>query len=185
MLLSYKPLHLEAQQRLQGEGCVVDISSPCTRCLMEALRTDMGENLVSVSCQGRRWRCCLRRSLLEGIALEKFKCTLCYLGGNPRSVDRMTAALWCRFPPGGVILGGAHGLEGLENGDFGGAVLHLTHLAAEIGGMALWRLGVRCAEMDSRRRRTLSGVMVVSMPERHSKVNASGLLRGWIGGRWR
>ena len=25
MLLSYKPLHLEAQQRLQEEGCVVDI----------------------------------------------------------------------------------------------------------------------------------------------------------------
>ena len=28
MLLSYKPLHLEAQQRLQEEGCVVDISRP-------------------------------------------------------------------------------------------------------------------------------------------------------------
>ena len=27
MLLSYKPLHLEAQQRLQGEGCIVDISA--------------------------------------------------------------------------------------------------------------------------------------------------------------
>ena len=27
MLLSYKPLHLEAQQRLQEEGCVVDITS--------------------------------------------------------------------------------------------------------------------------------------------------------------
>ena len=26
MLLSYKPLHLEAQQRLQEEGCVVDIT---------------------------------------------------------------------------------------------------------------------------------------------------------------
>ena len=26
MLLSYKPLHLQAQQRLQEEGCVVDIS---------------------------------------------------------------------------------------------------------------------------------------------------------------
>ena len=25
MLLSYKPLHLEAQQRLQEEGCIVDI----------------------------------------------------------------------------------------------------------------------------------------------------------------
>ena len=27
MLLSYKPLHLEAQQHLQEEGCVVDISA--------------------------------------------------------------------------------------------------------------------------------------------------------------
>ena len=27
MLLSYKPLHLEAQQRLQEEGCVVDINA--------------------------------------------------------------------------------------------------------------------------------------------------------------
>ena len=26
MLLPYKPLHLEAQQRLQEEGCVVDMS---------------------------------------------------------------------------------------------------------------------------------------------------------------
>ena len=26
MLLSYKPLHLEAQQRLQEEGCVLDIN---------------------------------------------------------------------------------------------------------------------------------------------------------------
>ena len=26
MLLSYKPLHLEAQQRIQEEGCVVDIN---------------------------------------------------------------------------------------------------------------------------------------------------------------
>ena len=25
LLLSYKPLHLEAQQRLQEEGCVVDV----------------------------------------------------------------------------------------------------------------------------------------------------------------
>ena len=25
LLLSYKPLHLEAQERLQEEGCVVDI----------------------------------------------------------------------------------------------------------------------------------------------------------------
>ena len=31
MLLSYKPLHLEAQQRLQEEGCVVDIKADMGR----------------------------------------------------------------------------------------------------------------------------------------------------------
>jgi len=46
-------------------------------------------------------------------------------------------------------------------------------MAADIGGMALWRFGVRCAEMDSRRRRLLSGVMVTSMAEWPDKVEAS------------
>ena len=46
-------------------------------------------------------------------------------------------------------------------------------MAAEIDGMALWRLGVRCAEMGSRRRRLLSGVMVTSMVVWPDKVEAS------------
>ena len=33
LLLSYKPLHLEAQQRLQEEGCVVDINLACDFCV--------------------------------------------------------------------------------------------------------------------------------------------------------
>ena len=55
----------------------------------------------------------------------------------------MTAALWCRFPPGGVILEGAHGLEGLEDGDFwwSGASSY-TLMVADLGGVVLWRLGV-------------------------------------------
>jgi hypothetical protein len=47
-------------------------------------------------------------------------------------------------------------------------------MAANLGGVALWRLGVRCAEMDSCRRRLLSGVMVAPMAERHAKVGALG-----------
>ena len=39
--------------------------------------------------------------------------------------------------------------------------------------MVQWRLGARCAEMDSRRRRVLSGVMVASMAEWPDKVEAS------------
>ena len=46
-------------------------------------------------------------------------------------------------------------------------------MAADIGGMALWRLSVRCTEMDSRRRRLLSGAMVTSMAEWPDKVEAS------------
>jgi hypothetical protein len=54
-------------------------------------------------------------------------------------------------------------------------------MAADLGGVAQWRLGVRCAEMDSRRRRTLSGVMVASMAERPGKVGAlvSALKMNW------
>ena len=46
-------------------------------------------------------------------------------------------------------------------------------MAADIGGMALRRLGVRCTEMDSRRRRLLFGVMVASMAEWPDKIEAS------------
>ena len=54
---------------------------PCTR--DGGLRSNPGENLLSGSCQGRLWRRCLRRSLLKGIAMEKFKDTLCYLRRKP------------------------------------------------------------------------------------------------------
>jgi len=46
-------------------------------------------------------------------------------------------------------------------------------MAARIGGMALWRFAARCAEMDSRRRRLLSGVMVTPMAEWPDKVETS------------
>ena len=46
-------------------------------------------------------------------------------------------------------------------------------MAAEIDGMALWRLDVRCVEMGSRRRRLLSGIMVTSMAEWPAKVEVS------------
>ena len=48
--------------------------------------------------------------------------------------------------------------------------------AVGLGGMAQWRLGIRCVEMDSRRRRKLSGVMVALMVERPGKVGASVML---------
>ena len=45
-------------------------------------------------------------------------------------------------------------------------------MAADLGGAAQWRLGIRCTEMDSRRRRTLSSIMVASMAERPGKLGA-------------
>ena len=60
-------------------------------------------------------------------------------------------------------------------------------MTADLGGVAQWRLGVRCAEMDSRRRVTLSGIMVVSTAERPGKVvqqyiTEDGLVAGGCGG---
>ena len=48
-----------------------------------------------------------------------------------------------------------------------------TSMAADLGGVAQWRLGVRWVAMDSCRRRKLSGVVVTSMVERPGKVGAS------------
>ena len=48
-----------------------------------------------------------------------------------------------------------------------------TSKMADLGGVVQWGFGVRCKEMDSRRRRTLSGVMVASMAEWPDKVEAS------------
>ena len=46
-------------------------------------------------------------------------------------------------------------------------------MAAVLDGMEQWRLGVRCVVRDTRRRSTLSGVVVASMAERPGKVDAS------------
>ena len=46
-------------------------------------------------------------------------------------------------------------------------------MATDLDGVAQCRFGVRCGRMDSRRRTTLSGVVVVSMAKRPDKVDAS------------
>ena len=56
-------------------------------------------------------------------------------------------------------------------------VTSIARLTADPGGMAPWRFGDgRVLEMDSCRRRKLSGVMVALMEERPGKVGASVLL---------
>ena len=49
---------------------------------MKFLQTDLSENLLLTTAKAGGGHC-LCRSLLEGIAVEKFKVTLCYLRGKP------------------------------------------------------------------------------------------------------
>jgi len=76
----------------------------------------------------------------------------------------MTVAIMCRYPLGGGILGDALGLEG-PTGSFlrRSGVSFYIFMAAVLGGMEQWRLGVRCVAMGTRRSTTLSGVVVASM----------------------
>ena len=48
-----------------------------------------------------------------------------------------------------------------------------TLMTADLDGVVQWRLGARCAVMDSHSWRQLSGVMVASMAEWPDKVEAS------------
>ena len=48
-----------------------------------------------------------------------------------------------------------------------------TLMATDLDGVAQCRFGVRCARMDSRRRTTLSSVVVASMAERPGTVDAT------------
>ena len=65
-------------------------------------------------------------------------------------------------------------IEGPENGFYGGAVILILHADGDdLDGVAQCRFGVRCGRMDSRRRTTLSGVVVASMAERPGTVHAT------------
>ena len=46
-------------------------------------------------------------------------------------------------------------------------------MAMDLDGVVQCRFGVRCGRMDSRRRTTLSGVVVASMAERPGTVDAT------------
>ena len=92
-------------------------------------------------------------------------------GGNPKSADQMLAASMCPYPLGGGILGDALGLEGPTGGFLRrSGVSFYIFMAAVLGGMEQWRLGVRCVAMDTRKRSTLSGGVVAA---RLGKVDAA------------
>ena len=56
-----------------------DGGDPCTSCLIYVLYSDSGENLAKAGGDGA----VMRRFLLEGIAKQKFKTTICYFRGKP------------------------------------------------------------------------------------------------------
>ena len=101
---------------------------PCTHYVMEVLRADPGENLVlGLMPRPALVAPCGVITFLKASPWRSSRPLSATSGGNPRSVDRMTAARWCRFLLGGVIFGGVHGIEGPAGAFFGGAVLHASH----------------------------------------------------------
>ena len=77
---------------------------------MKFLRTDLSENflLTTTKASGGGTVCVV--PFLKASPWRSSRSLSVTSGGNPRSVDRMMAALWCRFLLGGVIHGGTHGL---------------------------------------------------------------------------
>ena len=107
------------------------------------------------------------------------------LRGNPRSGSTRSdddVTFNVVVPPGGIVL--EHMLAGGDKRRSG--VTSTARPMVDPSGMSPRRFSDgRVLDMDSRRRRKLSGVMVVLMAERPGKVGASVLLRGWTEGRWR
>ena len=67
----------------QAAAAAAMVDDSCTRRLMEAIGTDLGEELLMAAAEagdGGTIRC---RSLVKGIAIEKFQATICYLRGKP------------------------------------------------------------------------------------------------------
>ncbi|VAI71533.1 unnamed protein product [Triticum turgidum subsp. durum] len=103
--------HLEDPGKDGGGSCTRD----------EGLRPDLGENLLLAIAKADDGEAVRVVPFPKASPRKSSRPLSATSGENPRSVDWMTAALWCRFPLGGVILGGAHGLEGPEDDVFGGA----------------------------------------------------------------
>ena len=66
-----------------GDAAAVMVDDPCTRRLMEAIGTDLGEDLLAAAAEAGDDDTIQWRSLVEGIAVEKFQATICYLRGKP------------------------------------------------------------------------------------------------------
>ena len=118
-----------------------DGGDPCTR--DGGLRSDPGENLLlAIAKAGDGDAVCV----VPFLKASSWRCSRplsATSGGNPRSVDRMAAALWCRLPPWGRHswrCTRARGTRGRRRWWSGAS--SFTLMMADLGGMVLWRLGV-------------------------------------------
>ena len=59
------------------------LGDPCTRCLMRLFEQIWVKTCLWLAAKAGGDGAVMRRSLLEGIAEEKFKATICYLRGKP------------------------------------------------------------------------------------------------------
>jgi hypothetical protein len=146
------------------------------------LRTDLGENLLSATAKtGGGGAICIV-PFLKASPWRSSRPLSATSGGNPRSDD--DGALVSFLP------WGRHSWRYTRDRGTRGRILwwsgasSYTLIATDLDGVAQCRFGVRCGRMDSRRRTTLSGVVVASMAERPGTVHAIVHLRRWIGGRW-
>ena len=96
-------------------------------CLLESRAADLSEDLVFSSWPKPMTATPWRHFLIEGIIEVKLPTPPATSGGNPRAVNRMTAAPLCSSLLGGIILEGVHWLEGPVDGSSGGAAFHVTH----------------------------------------------------------
>ena len=66
-----------------GDTAAAVMDDPCARRLMEAIGIDLGEDLLAVAAEAGDGGTIWCRSLVEGIAVEKFQATICYIRGKP------------------------------------------------------------------------------------------------------
>ena len=110
---------------------------------------DPGENLVFGHWPEPVMTMLYHRFLHEGIIEVKFPTPPNTSGGNPKSVDRMTATFMCRHSLGGGILGDAPRARGTSGWLFRwSCVSFYIFMAAVLGGMEQRSRGVKCVAMD-------------------------------------
>ena len=112
------------------------------------LRTDLGKSLLSATAKAGDGGVVYVVPFLKASSRRSSGPLFATSGGNPRSVDRMTAMLWCRFP-----LGRHQRWSGVPCD---------TSTSWSLGGEAQQSLDDGCVMMSARREEALSGAVGAS-----------------------